>query len=208
MLDRHVPVLFVSRKGISLYVVDPNSPPKVKTIFEQPANFRTLTENIQKNLNSVGKKDWRILFSDELSYVLEFEVPKTAKNIEDIASEKVVKSVPELLERYEWDYQIVKENKDKKLVRVFAPVSAYGRSVYKIISDAKINIRTVESETQARERNQNPLIGIALKTDFSKPSAKARPYLSYLILALSLILLIGAIVLLYNPKLLPIPQLY
>jgi hypothetical protein len=142
-------------------------------------NFVDIRDVLVSAKKKLGFKRVRILFADDLSYVLEMKIPDKLKGNDEkkYIYEKILEEIPESLNDSEWDFKELtkvphddrdkgeKEGDELKRIIVFAPV----KNLYKRISDILISegvvIEAVESETIATKRSSNPLIGIAKKTD-------------------------------------------
>lgn len=166
--SRSIPVLFYSRKQLIVGTIKTGK----KMVFNQVLNIDLDFNNLEKTLNQLklklGNSGWRVLISDELSYVFDLVFPKTTNLSRELIFKEVLQIVPEELTDLDWDYKFLPNNEaDEQKIKVFSPVQEYWLKLKHAFSEAEIEVEAVESEEIALTRNSNALIGLALKTDLS-----------------------------------------
>ncbi len=160
-LNKKIAVIAVNKKEIKLSVVNASN----KTITEEkkekwnPEDFGETEKLVEFLIKNIEKNKIRILLEEDVHYLLElpFAQDMTRQQILNKISEKI----PEKLDEYSWDYK--KQDEDKLIA--FAPVKHIYDNLVVPLHKAQIEIEAVEPERVAKERHENPIIGIALKKD-------------------------------------------
>jgi hypothetical protein len=170
MFDTSVPVLYFSKNAVQLANVITSGNPHVAGKKSFPwARTQTLLPIISKLAPLLSKRKVRILLSPDLSYTITLAIPSSVKTKEERAYIKnlVQDQIPELLESDDWDFKELESSKSEKKVLAFAPVSSFFNELSKVITATNLSVEAIEPEEVAKTRHNDPIIGIALKTDIS-----------------------------------------
>jgi len=172
-------MLFSNRKIIAIYrgkliateVYDP-----VTKKFGRTYEFGWQPETLDLTLAEVIKKfqtnEYRILVSDELSYVVRLTIPSTVPKaqIRAYILDKLQEKIPEQVDDNEWDYKEIRNLAGEGLdIIAFALVKTFAAVLFRAINKLGINIVAIEPETIAKTRDANAYIGLSLKTDLRGP---------------------------------------
>ena len=161
MKKREVTILSTSRTELELSVVD--TAKKIVLDSHKTKWDPTSTEETSKILEflktNTNNSKIRILLRADAYYLLELPYKEETTRKEVFA--KVSSKIPEDLEESSWDYKVTE---DKKII-AFAPVKEIYEALLNPLNEAEKEVEAVEPEEIALQRNENPIIGIALKTD-------------------------------------------
>lgn len=171
-------VLEVEKNKIKLSVVKISGKNSVEVVAEESFSKKS-DDSIEKAIIKLfehadtNSKKIRILLDDTYAYVLSMRIPNTIEqnNYRAYIFEEIKKLIPEHLMDNEWDFKIHTHSKTKKdpsqeiSATVFAPVSSVFRSILSTLADLEIIVEAVEPTSISRLRDDNPNIGLALKTD-------------------------------------------
>jgi len=167
-------IIAISKDKIVVVEVDPESKEKFGETHEFGWKPETIDLVFSEIIKKYKAKNFRILISDDLSYVVRLTIPKeTTKDKErDFIREELQQKIPETLGESDWDYKELSLEKDKgegteKDVIAFALVRSFFDSLNKAIDKTGLEVEAIESETIAKTRDANPIIGIALKQDLT-----------------------------------------
>jgi hypothetical protein len=169
MFGSKIPVLFISRKTIKSAVVSGGKHPEVKSLKEAPFQEETLVTYLTDLKKQLGSRNWRVIFADDVSYLLTLEIPAGISNKREYIGKKAAEKIPEILDTHDWDFR---EYPDGKKVLVFAPVREVWHIVNLAFEKAGIEAAVTEPEKLARLRHSDPMIGIALKKDIKGKDEK------------------------------------
>ena len=167
MLGRYKTILHFLPEKLMVAVVKLGQTP----VIEQTAEIDWQVEGLADALaqfESQIKGEVRILLSDELSYVLELEVPTDVKEekLRQFVAEHAKAKIPEALQAEDWDFKIFSLPEDEVgQIIVFAPVKDKFKKISQALATAKIKVEAVEPELVAKTRNEDPMLGLALKSD-------------------------------------------
>jgi hypothetical protein len=157
-------VLVFSKTSLELWQV---SGKKKTSLFksELKDNFTDLAKKISQEQ---GLKDLRILFSDDLCYLLNINVPIDREKDREFIQEKVQQQVPDILESKDWDYKVLGKVKDSKdpaelELLVFAPLKKY----IELLRQTHWLVTAMEPESIAKKRHEDPVIGLSKKKDLT-----------------------------------------
>jgi len=172
MFDKDHPVIFVTKDKLEVYKCDIGDQKTAKKIAEGSWNKDSLNNVIKNIINKLHYKKVRILLADDLSYNLEISINKDVENERLAVKEKIVGKISENLSDQDWDYKIITEKLDTKLVKFFAPLKAFWTIFSQAVKNAGLKIEAVEPVAIAKERHQNPIIGLCLKKDLQGKDEK------------------------------------
>ncbi|NCQ54697.1 MAG: hypothetical protein COU65_01900 [Candidatus Pacebacteria bacterium CG10_big_fil_rev_8_21_14_0_10_42_12] len=158
-------ILFITRDQITVTVVNVKKKTVESSIYQKNWDSSNLTSLMEEIKKKIDRKVVRVLVSDSLCYQLEINLEKDVTNEKDFITAEIEKRIPEHLEKEDWDYKIITKEKDKKVAVVIALVNSFWGNLNKAINFSQIKVEAIESETSARQRNEDPVIGIALKKD-------------------------------------------
>ncbi len=161
-------VVFMSRDRLKVGWVTLGKKPKLTGVKEYPYKEKKLFEALKQARDDFKYEKALVVFSDTLSYILRFEVPKEEKEVREYVAAKVAEGIPEILENDYWDYKEVGKSKKGKKVEVFAPVKDSLVQLSRAAKKAGLEIEVVEPVSLASTRHQEPMIGVAMKKDAKK----------------------------------------
>ncbi|MFA6249914.1 MAG: LytR C-terminal domain-containing protein [Candidatus Shapirobacteria bacterium] len=165
MLERFYFVIHLSRSRVKLYQVSIGKSLSCVLQVDQAYNPPALEEVFSaKNLKT---KIVRVLFSDDLSYVVKITIPKAIAVTRDYIGGLLKEQIPEVLSDTDWDYKQISTAGDSKVVMAFAPVKEFKDKVNTLSSKLSLTIEAIEPESVAITRHPDPVIGLALKNDLS-----------------------------------------
>ena len=174
---KKVNVIGVNRKNMVFAKVDPKGDGRIVRSYTKEYDFATIREILITLVAKLKLKKVRLLFSDDLSYILNLKVPKDLAGHEEkkFIYGRIKEQIPENMSGYSWDYKELKKAPVSKYVKateipdkeviVFAPVKNIYERIKEIITKEGVYIEAVEPEFLAKKRSGNPLIGIAKKKD-------------------------------------------
>ena len=172
MFDKTHPVIFVTKDKLEVYKCEIGDQKNAVKIAEGSWNKSNLNNVIKNIINKLHYKKVRILLADDLSYNLEISINKDAKDERLAVKEKIVGKISENLSDQDWDYKIITEKLDTKLVKFFAPLKAFWTIFSQAVKDVGLKVEAVEPVAIAKERHQNPIIGLCLKKDLQGKDEK------------------------------------
>lgn len=144
---------------------------KITNTIQGKWNEHNLSEALKAIKNKLKSSTFRIVFADDLSYLLEFVIPSKLSGDQEreFIFDKIKENVPDKLDDSEWDFKSAGKATHKadgtKKVIVFAPVRKFLHLLEEAAKEADVVIEAIEPKALAVTRHSNPLIGIALKKD-------------------------------------------
>jgi len=165
MLDKIIPVISVTKDKLEVYkcqVGDQKSAEKIAEGSWNNSNLQTVIKNI---ITKLHYKKARVLLADELSYSLEVSIKKNAKDERLAVKQKISEKIPADFSDKDWDYKVITEKLDTKLVKFFAPAKNFWEIFSQAVNNVGLHIEAVEPVIIAKERHKNPIIGLCLKKD-------------------------------------------
>jgi hypothetical protein len=177
MLTNKINIVAIARDKVVAAEVSP-SKGKVKFVKEYGWQKETLGVVFLEIIKHFGTKDFRLLVSDNLCYLVKFAIPADTRKDEerDIVRSKLKEKVPEDFDDDEWDYKEIgegeRENSETINVLVCALVKDFFKTLKSAVRESGIVFEAVECETVAVSRDVNPLIGLALKEDLTGKDEK------------------------------------
>jgi hypothetical protein len=173
---RSVTIIGVSKNLVRAVKVNPGRRKITKSLsLEWEGN--ALVDAFKLLRKKMHIREARILLSDDISYVLYTQIPtdlskSKEKSEREVAFNRLQEFVPEVIDEDTWDYKIIHslneesgKSVEEKQAVVFAPVKQYFDLIGQAVTVCKIKITAVEPESIASQRDNNPLVGLALKTD-------------------------------------------
>jgi hypothetical protein len=168
-------VIGIDREKLVFVKVSTFGKGKIVKSLVSEYNFVNIREVVSKAKKILKFKKVRLLFADELSYVLETNIPRNLKGFEEkkYIYKLISEEIPEKLSDVNWDFKELKkidkksEKDNEKRILVFAPVKDLFERMVKVLTSLKVEIEAVEPETLAKKRSSNPLVGIAKKKDIT-----------------------------------------
>jgi hypothetical protein len=164
--NRKISIITIERKHINLSLVDPSKRKIVKEINKEwtPGDENTIKKTTDFLIKEIGKEKARILLGSDSYYLVKLPYTK------EITREEILKTIsgriPEILDEHSWDYR--KEGEDsKEEIIAFAPVKNIYEQIVLPLVESEIQIEATEPEEIAKKRDNNPVIGLALKKDIS-----------------------------------------
>ncbi len=162
VLGKNIQVLFANRKEITLYevaAVSNGDAVKKGGKSWKPEEPESIGKAVQELLEKSEIKRIRLLLGEDISYTTELETSLNSTRKEIF--ENFSHLVPENLDEYTWDFKRFEENK----VVAFAPVKEIYDVLINALKESGIEVEAVEPEKVAKERDKDPVVGIALKKD-------------------------------------------
>lgn len=170
MFIRPKKIIGITReKVIAIEVIDPVTK-KFGKSYEFGWDYATLDMVLTEVVKKFNSKDFRILVSDDLGYVVRMNVPDEVPRdrTRQYLLEKLTEKVPEPVEEGEWDYRELKGTSSKgRDVITFALVKSFARALFPATIKAGLSVEAIEPEVIAKTRDANAYIGLALKEDVS-----------------------------------------
>lgn len=180
MLTKSKIIIVLTKDKVYGTVVDLKAKKIVKSI-----ELGWTSETLELALGQLKKElkilSARILFGQEVSYVVKFEIPGGLQNAEErkYISQKMSEKIPEALTDSQWDYKELRfkvsektgEGSETKDVIVFSPVGNVLKVLEKAILTVGIEVEAMEPEEIAKTRDSNPIVGLALKEDIKGSDA-------------------------------------
>ncbi len=159
-MKKEIYVLSLSRSEVELSIVDSKNKKvldkhKTKWNPDSPEESAKILEFLKSSKKS---SKIRILLRKDAYYLL--ELPYKAGLTRRDIHKKVSGIIPEELDEKSWDYKVVEE----KIV-AFAPVKSIYEAILKPLKETQKEVEAVEPEEISIQQNEDPVIGIALKTD-------------------------------------------
>lgn len=171
LTKKEIIVISITRGQIKLTLVDAGENKIIKETKKEwdPTNIEETRKVITELASSMEERKVRLLLGEDISYVLELPYSEdiTRKEILSEISEKI----PEQLDEYSWDYKIEEKEGEEKII-AFAPVKNVYENFVKPLLETQIEVEAVEPEQIAQNRNENPIIGLALKKDIKGKDEK------------------------------------
>src|SRR3989344_5593158 len=106
MFSKTQTIIAINKEKLIAVMVNASRKKIVKTL-ELGWDFATIDLAFEKIKKDLKAKRVRILFGEELSYVLKIEVPGDVEKgkEKDYITQKVSEQIPESMENSDWDYQ-------------------------------------------------------------------------------------------------------
>jgi hypothetical protein len=163
-------IIYVGRGKLTAVEVIDAVQKKFGRVQEAGWSYETFDIALAELVNKFKSKEYRLLLSDDLAYVLRVEVPgNVAKNsVREFVHTKIQEKIPENVDENEWDYKEIKGKPGElQVVIAFAMVKKFSDILNKALSATPLIIEAVEPETIAKTRDSNAYIGLALKDDIT-----------------------------------------
>ncbi|MBT7483515.1 hypothetical protein HN680_01990, partial [Candidatus Peregrinibacteria bacterium] len=175
MFTKKIPIIYLTKDKLKVVLVKLGKQPKIIKSDETGWNKDSLADSFKQAKKQLKAKTIRLLLADDLSYVLQLNIPFDTKlnNERQLVEEKIKTEIPEILDHDDWDYKETgrKTQNDKQII-AFAPVQSAFTLISQALADANLKVEAVEPEVVSKIRNTNPLIGIALKKDLKGKDEK------------------------------------
>ncbi len=175
MFTKKIPILYLSKSKLKVVLVTLGKEPKVIKSDETGWNKDSLADSFKQAKKQLKAKSVRLLLADDLSYVLELNIPFDTKPADErkLIKDLIKPEIPEILEADDWDFKETgrKTQKDKQII-AFAPVKSSFSLISQALTDANLKVEAIEPEVVSKVRNSNPLIGMALKQDLKGKDEK------------------------------------
>lgn len=155
--------LYLRRESLKVYLV--NSSGVSENKGESSWTPENLEEVLRKIVKQENQKIARILLDDTLGYLWDLEVPLTEKDEKNYITQKIAAKIPEVLENQDWNFKEVGQTKEVRIIRVFAPAKEIWKVFTLNCAKVGLEIEAVETVSIALERNRDPIVGLAMKTD-------------------------------------------
>ena len=170
MLRSKKKVIFITSGFLEGAEVEVSGRAKVKKRIKIDWKWSSLMNALAQMVDALEMKSAYLVLGEQFSYDLKFLIPQSMQGLEErrYVFEIVKNKIPEELVDEEWDFRETGVGDDDlKEVFVFVPVKAKFQLIKMYLRDAGCRILAVEPEVIARSRNSDPVIGMALKKDFS-----------------------------------------
>jgi|GEM_PF-1301818 hypothetical protein len=175
MFTKKISIIYLTKDKLKLAVIKLGKNPKILKSDETDWNKDSLAESFRQAKKQLKTKSIRLLLADDLSYVLQLNIPFDTKTSDErkLVEAKIKSEIPEILESEDWDFKETgrKTQKDKQII-AFAPVKSSFSLISQASVDAGLKIEAIEPEVVSKIRNENALIGLALKTDLKGKDEK------------------------------------
>jgi len=165
MLDKIIPVISVTKDKLEVYKCQIGDQKSAEKIAEGSWNNNNLQTVIKNIIAKLHYKKARVLLANELSYSLEISIKKDSKDERLTVKQKISEKIPADFSDKDWDYKVITEKLDTKLVKFFAPDKNFWETFSQAVNSAGLHIEAVEPMIIAKERHKNPIIGLCLKKD-------------------------------------------
>lgn len=162
-------ILYLTPRVLHIATVSDGSPPQIVSTVQKQWNWSMLPSLYSFIKTTVGSNRVRILLPDEYSYVLELSIPATVAPHQErvYIHEQLSRHIPEVLHANDWDYKEITSKGTEKNVLIFAPVKVAYDAIYKAVQESDLPIEAVEPVAIAGKRNNNPILGLAMKKDIT-----------------------------------------
>lgn len=130
----------------------------------------TLGDIFAEIKNTYHTDSIRVLLDDALCHTITVDIPSSVTNLRDYLREKIESEVGETPGPAEWDYKkavFPLGKKDKAIV--FVPHAEILKSLTKAANGAEVVIDAIEPVRIAQRRDEDPIVGLAMKEDLSGP---------------------------------------
>lgn len=167
MFSKQITIIFFSKEKINISLVKIGVSPEIVKTAEASWTKDSLADELLK-IKKQLQGNVRVLLDDDLSYVLKLKIPYATKPSEERnkVAELVKAKIPEILENEDWDFKETGENsEEEKEILVFAPVKSDFESISNALTKLEISVEAIEPKLVAQLRNDDPVIGLALKSD-------------------------------------------
>lgn len=165
-------ILYISREKIKAFKVSKGNP-RIKKGVQSSWNDDNISEVIKILKEKLRFRNVRLLIDDDLSYVMKLSLPAKVDKVNERNAifEKFSSHVPDELKDTEWDYKVLGSNGPEIEVLAFAPVRNEFEKVLQGLTSNKVDIEAVEPVLLSSTRNENPVLGLAMKKDISGDDA-------------------------------------
>lgn len=165
MKDKTSLVVSISRSKLESGLVSLGEKPKVDKRKSFEWTESTLPEVFKKIKDIYKAETIRIIYNVDVSEVLEFSIPKDVTNEHSFVGLKMAEKIPGILDRKDWDFKVTGETKTQKQITVFALKKELLENINLATKEADLRIEVIEPMSLSEKRNQEPLIGLALKEE-------------------------------------------
>lgn len=109
----------------------------------------------------------RLVLDEEMHHTLDLAIPAISNESEErtLVESKLKEQLPEVLTAGNWDYKIKSATDLEKTVTVFVPVQELFLAITDAATKEGLEIEAVEPINISLERDPNPFLGMAKKTD-------------------------------------------
>ena len=175
MFIKKIPIIYLTKDKIKVVTVKLGKEPKVIKSDETDWNKNSLTDSFKQAKNQLKTKTIRLLLADDLSYVLQLNIPLNTKSKDErkLIEDKIKTEIPEILEDEDWYFKETgRKTQSHKQIIAFAPIKSVFTLISQALTNANLKVEAIEPEVVSKIRNTNPLIGIALKKDIEAKDGK------------------------------------
>ncbi|MFH0942804.1 MAG: LytR C-terminal domain-containing protein [Candidatus Beckwithbacteria bacterium] len=175
MFFKKTPILYFSQDKIKVSLVSTGKTNRVLKADETGWTPESLKETLIQAKKQLKTSKFRLLLADDLNYVVTLKIPLNTPTSQErqLVLAKLTALVPEILTSTNWDFKETgKKDQTEKEVIAFAPVQDKFLIISQALTEAGIDTEAIEPEVIARLRNEDPLIGIALKSDLKGKDEK------------------------------------
>ena len=175
MFSHKIPILYFSKDKLKVSLVSVGKSPKVLKTDETGWTSESLKATLIQAKKQLKISNFRLLLADDLSYVVTLKIPLSTPEdkARQLVLDKLTSLIPEILTNQDWDFKETgKKDQTEKEVIAFAPVQDKFLIISQALSEAGIDTEAIEPEVIARFRNEDPLIGLALKSDLKGKDEK------------------------------------
>jgi len=154
MLDKIIPVISVTKDKLEVYKCQIGDQKSAEKIAEGSWNNNNLQTVIKNIIAKLHYKKARVLLANELSYSLEISIKKDSKDERLTVKQKISEKIPADFSDKDWDYKVITEKLDTKLVKFFAPDKNFWETFSQAVNSAGLHIEAVEPMIIAKERHK------------------------------------------------------
>lgn len=193
-LTKKISIIYLTKTKIKVTLVKLGKDPKIIKSDEFDWHKDSLVESFKQVKKQLKTKSIRLLLANDLTYTLELNIPFDTKPVNErqLVEEKIKSEIPEILDHDDWGFKEtgLKTQKDKQII-AFAPIKSAFTLISQALVDADLKVEVIEPEAISKIRNNDPLIGLALKKE-NLSSKKKPPKINKSILIIFFITLILA----------------
>lgn len=167
LFTRKIDVLYINDRVAELARVSLSKTPNIIKHFRSQHNGLNILESLNLLFKNIKTKSVYLLLDQEYTYVVTFSIPLHIQGSEErlYVYRKLSELIPEVLEDKDWDYRESSQNVEDKNVVAFAIVKDRCSKIIEALQSIPIEVKAIEPEEISISRNQNPIIGMALKND-------------------------------------------
>lgn len=148
MFSHEYLVVFISKQSIDARCVTMGRDISADALFASAYTGETLADILRKIADLSKGRRIRVVLSDDLVYVTGFSVPPEIKVTRELMREKAEESVPEHLQKTDWDFLALQYGKKQKkdaetLVQVAVVQKSFSESFHQALNTSLLHIESI-----------------------------------------------------------------